>query len=93
MALVEDVVSLLEKQEGLTAREICTALNLEPSREKEVYSALIKASRILKRKGKRVVMQSPRCRKCGFEFDRPNPTKCPRCKSQWIEEARFFIVG
>ncbi|WP_456329285.1 transcriptional regulator [Archaeoglobus sp.] len=92
MALVEDVISLLEKQDGLTVKEICTALNLEPSREKEVYSALVKVSRVLKRKGKKLVMQPPRCKKCGFEFDKPNPTKCPRCKSQWIEEARFFIA-
>ncbi|AAB89069.1 MULTISPECIES: transcriptional regulator [Archaeoglobus] len=91
MALVEDVISLLEQQDGLTAKEICKLLNLEPQREDDVYSALLKASKILRRKGKRLVMQPPRCKKCGFEFDRIKASKCPKCKSQWIEDARFFI--
>ncbi len=91
MALIEDIISLLEQQDGLTAREICKALNLEIQREDEVYSALLKASRILKRKGKKLVMQPPCCKKCGFEFEKVKASKCPRCKSQWIEEARFFL--
>lgn len=91
MALTENIIKILETQEGLTAREICLALKLDPSREKEVYSALSKASKVVKRKGKKLVMQPPRCKKCGFEFDKPSPTKCPKCKSEWIEEARFFI--
>ncbi|AIG99170.1 hypothetical protein AFULGI_00024530 [Archaeoglobus fulgidus DSM 8774] len=48
MALVEDVISLLEQQDGLTAKEICKLLNLEPQREDDVYSALLKASKILR---------------------------------------------
>ncbi len=91
MALVEDVIRLLERQDGLTAREICSALNLEPKREKDVYNALLKAARVLKKKGKTVVMQPPKCRKCGFEFDRVRASRCPRCKSEWIEEARFYL--
>ncbi len=92
VALIEDIIDLLESQGGLTAKEICAILRIEPEREKEVYIAITKAAKVLKRKGKRLVMQPPKCKKCGFEFDKPNPTKCPRCKSQWIEEARFFIV-
>lgn len=91
MALVEDVIDLLERRGGLTSKEICIQLNLDPQREKDVYNALIKAAKVLKRKGKRLVMQPPRCRKCGFEFEKPKATKCPKCKSEWIEEARFFI--
>ncbi len=91
MALVEDVIRLLETQDGLTAREICTALKLEPKRERDVYNALLKAAKVLRRKGKTVVMQPPRCRKCGFEFDKIRASKCPRCRSEWIEEARFYL--
>jgi len=91
VALVEDVIRLLETQDGLTAREICTALKLEPKRERDVYNALLKAAKVLRRKGKTVVMQPPRCRKCGFEFDKIRASKCPRCRSEWIEEARFYL--
>ncbi len=35
-----------------------------------------------------------RCLKCGYEFS-PEikiPTKCPNCKSTWIQEPRFILV-
>ncbi len=91
MALIEDIINLLESQSGLTAKEICAILKLEPEREKDVYSALIKAAKVLRRKGRRLVMQPPRCKKCGFEFDKVKATRCPKCKSEWIEDARFFV--
>ncbi|WP_330999883.1 transcriptional regulator [Archaeoglobus neptunius] len=91
MALVEKVIGLLENQSGLSVREICIALQIEPEREREVYGVLKKAAKVLKRKGKRLLMQPPRCKKCGFEFEKMRATKCPRCRSEWIEEARFFI--
>ena len=40
-------------------------------------------------------MQPARCRKCGFVF-KPEikiPTKCPKCKSTWIEEPRFRLFS
>jgi len=92
MALIEDVIKvLMEHKEGLTAREICYALKLDPSRENEVYSAILKAAKIVRRKGLELVMMPPRCKKCGFTFDRPKVSKCPKCKSEWIEPARFLI--
>ncbi len=92
MALIEDVIEvLLKHREGLTAKEICYALGLEPSRENEVYSAIMKAVKVLKRKGFELVMIPPQCRKCGFRFDKPKVSRCPKCKSEWIEPARFSI--
>ncbi len=91
MALIEEIIQLLERQDGLTAREICSALDIDPKRERDVYEALQKAARVLKRKGRVLLMQPPRCRKCGFEAEKPRVSRCPRCKSERIEEARFFL--
>jgi len=46
VALIEDIINLLESQSSLTAKEICAILKLEPEREKDVYSALIKAAKV-----------------------------------------------
>ncbi len=89
---LENLISLIESK-PMTAREICHALDIDVSREKEVYEALRKASKVLRRKGKVLLMTPPVCRKCGFEFDKMNPTRCPKCKSQWIEQAKFFVEG
>ena len=35
------------------------------------------------------------CKKCGFEFKKDKryhtPSKCPECRSEWIEGQRFWI--
>jgi predicted Zn-ribbon and HTH transcriptional regulator len=92
MALVEDVIKILmEHKDGLTAREICLALKLDASRENDVYSAILKAAKVVRRKGLELVMMPPQCKKCGFTFDKPKVSRCPKCKSEWIEPARFLI--
>ncbi len=92
MALIEDIIRVLEEDKrGLTAREICIRLGLEPDREKEIYRTLDRISRILRRKGKRLFMIPPRCRECGFTSNRMRISKCPNCKSERIEDARFLI--
>lgn len=87
---LETIIDLLEKR-PMTAREIVLALDLDPKTEREVYEMLKKASRILKRKGKKLLVSPATCRKCGFEFENINPSKCPKCKSEWIEPAKFFV--
>lgn len=52
---------------------------------KLAYKLLEKSIKILKRKGKKIKIYKAQCKKCGFVFDRLNPTKCPRCGSMWIE--------
>lgn len=87
---IEEIISLLEGR-PMSVREICAALNLEPTNEREVIEALKRASRVLKRKGKQLLMMPARCRECGFEFESMSPSKCPNCKSEWIEPAKFYI--
>ncbi|MEM0203038.1 MAG: transcriptional regulator [Archaeoglobaceae archaeon] len=87
---LEAIIDLLEEK-PMTAREIISALDLDPRMEKEVYETLKRASRVLKRKGKKLLVSPAVCRKCGFEFESINPSKCPKCKSEWIEPAKFFV--
>ena len=40
------------------------------------------------------VIESARCRKCGFEFSASKlakPSKCPNCRSIWILEPRVSL--
>ncbi len=87
--LVEEIIELLEK-EALTVKEICYRLDIK-DREKEVYSLLDRIAKVVRRKGKRLMMIPPRCKNCGFEFRRPKASRCPKCKSERIEPARFVI--
>lgn len=90
MTLAQEIIGLLEMEE-LTVKEICYKLDLDPKREKEIYEILKRIAKIVKRKGKTLLMSPPRCRKCGFEMDRIRVSRCPKCKSEWIEPARFKI--
>ncbi len=88
--LLEEIIDLLEK-EALTVKEICYKLGLEPERERDIYSILDRIARIVRRKGKRLMMIPPRCKNCGFEFSKPKATRCPKCKSERVEPAKFTI--
>ena len=76
---------------SLTAKEICVLLDLEPNRIKEVYSNIEKIAKIVKKKGLELFVMPPKCKNCGFEFSKIKASKCPKCKSERIEEARFVI--
>ncbi len=89
--LTEEIIRLLEKEE-LSAKEICFKLDLETEREKEVYEILKRIAKIVKRKGKKLAMIPPRCKNCGFELRKLKASRCPKCKSERIEAARFKII-
>ncbi len=90
-SLRERVIDLLQKSE-LSVSEICKELELEPGKEREIYSVIQSLPRILKKKGLKIVMLPPKCLKCGFEFQSIKASRCPRCKGERISEARFKIV-
>ncbi|RLG84261.1 MAG: transcriptional regulator [Thermoprotei archaeon] len=72
------------------------SLDLKPF---EVYRHIEHIAKSIKSKtnGKIIiVMQPPRCRKCGYIFRdlrKPRkPSKCPKCKSEWIEPPSFGAI-
>lgn len=86
----QTIVALLE-QETLSTLDLADILLLK---EKEVAEHLEHISRSL-RPQKLLVMESARCRKCGFQFKKRSrlspPSRCPQCKSESIERARLSI--
>lgn len=72
------------------------SLDLKPF---EVYRHIEHIAKSIKSKtnGKIIiVMQPPRCRKCGYIFRdlrKPRkPSKCPKCKSEWIKPPSFGAI-
>lgn len=51
-------------------------------------------ARSLKHEGLRLVVEPATCRRCGFQFPRDKwhkPSRCPRCKGDWLDEPRFHV--
>jgi predicted Zn-ribbon and HTH transcriptional regulator len=98
LTIRERIIELLRSaREPLTAEDIVRILGLEiPVRE--VYEHLLHIAKTIRSKshGREVLlMEPPVCRKCGYVFrdlDKPKkPSRCPRCKSEWISPPRFII--
>jgi len=89
--LRERTIDLLMKNPGktFTAKEMCEILEVE--NESEIYAVLKQVARILRRKGIALVFSQPVCKKCGFVMSKIYAKKCPRCKSEWIEPAKFMV--
>lgn len=76
----------------LTARDISRILGI---REKEVYEHLPHVERSAGH-GIRLIVEPPRCVKCGFVFkDRrrfTTPSRCPKCRSEGITEPLYGLT-
>jgi predicted Zn-ribbon and HTH transcriptional regulator len=85
---------LKEVGRPLTAYEISAELGITPQ---EVYEHLRHLARsVYSRSGVGgLLMVPPRCRRCGYVFkdlESPRkPSRCPRCRSEWVEPLRFTI--
>ncbi|AGK61578.1 putative transcriptional regulator containing an HTH domain fused to a Zn-ribbon [Archaeoglobus sulfaticallidus PM70-1] len=91
MTLVEKLIDLLIDRRSLTASDVIRELKLDPKMRKDVLNAFEKAGRVLKKKGFRLLVAYPECRKCGFVLKNIGASKCPKCKSEWISEAVFMV--
>ncbi len=91
---METLRKQLEKVLGngpLSLREISRSLHVS---EKEALEHL----KHLKRSGKRGVrlkIVPPQCKKCGYEFKRRQrlnkPSRCPKCKGSYIAAPLFWL--
>lgn len=93
----EKIVDLLRTtRRPLTVDEIAIALgDVNP---KDIYEHLEHVAKSIysRSSGREVLlMEPPYCRKCGYVFKDINkprkPSKCPRCKSEWIAPPRFIV--
>jgi predicted Zn-ribbon and HTH transcriptional regulator len=103
--MLEDFTTIREKiievlkttSEPLAAEDIIRILGVDIS-VRDVYEHLIHVAKSVRSRsqGREVLlMEPPVCKKCGYVFkdlDKPKkPSKCPRCKSEWISPPRFII--
>jgi len=87
MTIRKKIIELLNTGQW-TARGLSQALHVS---EKDVYSHLEHVQRSMK---KTFGIQPAQCLSCGFSFGNRThircPSRCPRCKSEHIQEPQFF---
>jgi predicted Zn-ribbon and HTH transcriptional regulator len=86
-----EMAVLLERGQ-FTARDISGEIRIP---EKDVYAHLAHIQKSMGKKGRRLSMTPPECRKCGFVFKKrerlTRPGKCPICKGTSVQEPLFSI--
>jgi len=61
-------------------------------KRKDLINYLRKIEKICKIKCYKFIFIPSTCKKCGFKAKDFKPiSKCPRCKSEYLEEPKFFI--
>jgi predicted Zn-ribbon and HTH transcriptional regulator len=78
----------------LSARELSRDAGLA---ERDVLEHLSHLVRSLQAEGCELEVTPARCKQCGFRFEprvqRARPGRCPECRSERIEAARFRIAS
>lgn len=86
--------SVLEAGGEHTLRTLSQQTSLS---ERDVAEHLVHLERSLTHRGLALVIEPARCRECGFRFERRSratrPSRCPRCRSERIDPARFALRG
>ena len=61
-------------------------------RRNDLINYLIKIEKICKIKGWKLIYTPSVCKNCGFKINEIKPiSRCPKCKSEKIEEPKYFI--
>ncbi|MFH7903921.1 MAG: hypothetical protein QW409_03150, partial [Candidatus Aenigmatarchaeota archaeon] len=61
-------------------------------KRKELEGIILEIVKISKRREWKLYYKPTKCRKCGYEVKNFLPiSKCPKCKSEWLEEVRYLI--
>ena len=77
----------------LTVAQIAQLVDESPSRVADDLNHLFRS---LKHTEYKAVVEPARCRACGFQFSQgkfTKPSKCPECKSTWVQEPKIGIEG
>jgi hypothetical protein len=90
----ERIIEILEgTDEPLTAQDLCLVLDVRS--RSIIYEDLDHIAKSVSAKGKQLLVKPASCGKCLYTFSvkktaKP-PSKCPKCKSQWILAPSFII--
>jgi predicted Zn-ribbon and HTH transcriptional regulator len=78
--------------EPQSARDLSQRVSLS---DKEILEHLPHLARSLAAAGRTLAILPARCKSCGFRFEpelsRARPSRCPECRSERIEAARFSL--
>ncbi|MFW9968361.1 MAG: transcriptional regulator [Candidatus Thorarchaeota archaeon] len=90
----ERIKELLEETDvALSAQDICNLLDIKS--RSIVYEDIEHISISIKSKGKCLFIQPASCGKCGYVFSKrktvKRPSKCPKCRSEWIIQPAYII--
>jgi len=84
---------LEETEYPLTAQEICNALGLKS--RSLIYEDIEHISQSVNAEGKKLLLRPASCGKCNYVFTErktaKRPSKCPKCRSQWIISPGYII--
>ena len=82
----------LLQEEALSTIELANILGIE---EKEIIGHMEHVARSVASRHK-LNIEPAQCRKCGFVFTKKKqfkyPSRCPKCRSELVERARFSIA-
>ncbi|MBU7044250.1 MAG: transcriptional regulator [Theionarchaea archaeon] len=88
----EDIIDIL-KEEEMTSEQLAY---LFQTRKKSILFDLTHIKKSLQSKNEYLAMKMPRCNTCGYEFNLKTvkePSKCPKCKSTWIEPPSYKVIS
>jgi predicted Zn-ribbon and HTH transcriptional regulator len=89
----ENIMELLEQSENpLTAQDICDILDVR--KRGIIYEDLEHIAKSVKRRKKQLLIRPASCGSCNFIFKTRSvkkPSKCPKCKSEWIIPPAYLI--
>ena len=90
----ERIIELLEHTEHpLTPRDICDILDIQS--ESIVIEDIEHIAKTVRSKNQEVIMRPAQCAKCDYLFKSrgtpKRPSRCPKCKSEWIIAPAFLI--
>jgi predicted Zn-ribbon and HTH transcriptional regulator len=90
----KSIAELLEKSEHpMTAQDICVILDVES--RSIVYEDIGHIAKSVRNSGKELLIRPASCGKCGYVFSTrrvaSRPSKCPKCRSQWILLPGYLI--
>ena len=90
----EEIARILEEAEHpITAEELCQILDVRS--RSVIYEDITHIAKSIKARGKELLVRPAVCGKCQYEFyarkTAKAPSRCPKCKSQWIIAPAFII--
>lgn len=89
--MINKIIELL-KLKQYSFSELLNELKEYEISRKDLIEYLRKIARISKSKNWKLFYKPSACKKCGFVSSDFKPiSKCPKCKSEWLEEPIYFI--